>query len=336
MHQYSETKDFLDLSMPKITHDDEIRLSISLRQNFVPFKHRTDLSHQQRSRYRKGCADRERLIRSNVLLITKVAKRFESSGIEMRFLLDFGMIGLITATESYDPYKINPETKTPYKFSTHATWQILKEMSDSAEKHRTIRVPTWVKSTLSVLKKVKAALEIRLGRNPTHLEIVGEMPPTGKFNKPFTQERLDFLLRSKSINNIVSIEALTTNNEYDESTGFDIKDPFDAWNELELRDEFEAIAAAKPIKAKRKSTKNRRKKLKRIKDFSKKMRSGNQLGLKISIKPIARTKRTKLQKPPIGINENGIQQLTLDLETSSVLNLPQFDRHVRRYAEIAY
>lgn len=336
MHQYAEAKEFLDLSMSKITHEDEIRLSISLRQNFVPFKHRTDLSTQQKLRYRKGCADRERLIRSNVLLIKNVAKRFESSGIELRFLLDFGMIGLITATESYDPYKINPETKTPYKFSTHATWQILKEMSDSAEKHRTIRVPTWVKSTLSVLKKVKAALELSLGRIPTHLEIVERMPPTGKFNKPFTQERLDFLLRSQAINNIVSIEAMTTNNDDGDSVGFDLKDPFDAWNELELRDEFEAIAAAKPIKAKSKSTKNRRKNLKRIKDFSKKMRSGCQLGLKISIKVIPRIKKTKCQKQPIGINKNEVQQMALELEAGSILNVPQLDRHVRRYAEIAY
>jgi DNA-directed RNA polymerase specialized sigma subunit len=331
MSDYLEIKDFLDLSQPRITHEEEIRLAVSIQNNFIPFKHRRNLSNQEKIQFRKGCRDREKLILSNVRLIKGVVKRFEISGIEMRILLDFGMTGLILATESFDPYKINPKSNQPFKFSTHATWQILKEASIGVNKYRTIRIPQWVLSSLSTLKKVKTELERSLGRKPSDLEILGRMPTTGKFKKSFTQERLDFIRETQFINDIRSIDSMTIENDEGSSVSYDIRDPFDIWESIELEEE---LKTARKIKSKKRKSKRKKKRSNKrvfyIKDFSKKMRSGHQLGLQISIKvkrnDNAKRKKIITQDRPIGINKRKLQQLTLDLEVDSILNFPQFDR----------
>jgi DNA-directed RNA polymerase specialized sigma subunit len=338
MNQFLDVREFLEIGLPKISHDREIELAISIHKNFLPFKERM-LSPEARKKmslvdlrtYRKGDKDRDILIRSNMKLIIGVTKRFSTSGIELRILLDFGMNGLIRAAETYNPYKINPESGIPYKFSTHATWQILDSMSIGVSKFRVIKIPSWVINGIKTMQKVTASLKAELGRVPTDLEIACKMPPTGKFKKPFTVERLNFLRRSQFLNTIKSLDSMYS--DEDESRTFDVEDSFDIWNQIESEEEREIqlnekINCINKPKQKKRRKKKRKKRSLIIKDFSKKNTRGIQLGLKISIKkkPNFKKKTTNImQDDAFRCSSQRAFQLSLDLEVDPVVYRSEFN-----------
>jgi DNA-directed RNA polymerase specialized sigma subunit len=341
MNQYQALEDFLKISLPEIDQATELNCSIRIQKNFLPFKNKANLTNDERRQFRDGCNARDRLIRSNLKLIKKVARRYIDSGIEFRLILDFGMIGLITASETFDPDRINPKTGKPYKFSTHAVWQILNEMSIGVRNFLPIHIPNWILSELSKMKKIIKQLTLELDRKPTDPEILEKMPPVGKYQKPYSQKRLDFIRNAQCINNISSIDSLQ-NDEGNEYKTFDIPDSFNIWDELELEEslqELENRSKTKRSKTKRSKTKRsktKRSKTKRskkvVRDFSKDLPIGKQLGLAISIRLQERTKRSKRPKQTNLLRFEAIEQLSLNLETNSIVDMSQFNSDVRRYA----
>lgn len=78
---------------------------------------------------------RERVIKSNLKLVVKIAKRYEYFGIPLIDLVEEGNMGLMKAIEKFKP-------SMGFKFSTYATWWIRQYVNRAiANQRNTIRIP---------------------------------------------------------------------------------------------------------------------------------------------------------------------------------------------------
>ena len=85
---------------------------------------------------KKSKEAKEILINSNLRLVIKIAKDFDSLGLELQDLISEGNIGLVKAVENYNP-------KVGAKFSTYAAFWIKQKIRRAlSNQGRTIRIPT--------------------------------------------------------------------------------------------------------------------------------------------------------------------------------------------------
>jgi RNA polymerase primary sigma factor len=109
--------------------------------------------------------DRNRFIEHHMPLVISIAKKRINQGLEFDDLVQEGILGLITASEKFDPTR-------GFRFSTYATWWIRQAIDDAVLKHGdTVRKPSNYASHLKNLLTVTKKLEKDLGREPNAEEI---------------------------------------------------------------------------------------------------------------------------------------------------------------------
>ncbi len=116
-----------------------------------------------------GQAARERLINANLRLVVSNAKKYLGRGMSMLDLIQEGSIGLMRATEKYEP-------RRGFKFSTYATWWIRQAITRAvADQSRTIRLPVHVGETINRLMRTAANIQQRTGRDASPDDIAEEL-----------------------------------------------------------------------------------------------------------------------------------------------------------------
>lgn len=107
---------------------------------------------------------RDTVFEENVGLIYSVAKRFLGRGVEMEDLFQIGSIGLLKAVDKFD-------LTFEVKFSTYAVPMIAGEMKRFLRDDGMLKVSRSLKENHYRLFQIREELEMKLGREPTLLEL---------------------------------------------------------------------------------------------------------------------------------------------------------------------
>ncbi len=118
------------------------------------------------ARIRKGDVEaRDRMIRSNLRLVVKIAKDFDGMGLPLLDMINEGNIGLMRAVERFDPRK-------GAKLSTYAAWWIKQAIKRAlANQGKTIRLPVHLVDRVAKIRRTANRLHEELGREATEAEI---------------------------------------------------------------------------------------------------------------------------------------------------------------------
>ena len=123
--------------------------------------------------YRIAEGDREardHLVRANLRLVVSIARGFQGKGVDMSDLIAEGNLGLLRASEGFDP-------SMNCRFSTYAVYwvkqSIRRAVVNSADK--TIRLPTYMVQLLNEWRRETARLQDELGRQPTDEEVASSL-----------------------------------------------------------------------------------------------------------------------------------------------------------------
>ena len=129
-------------------------------------------------RVRKGDEiARQKLIKANLRLVVKIAHDYKGLGLPLLDLISEGNIGLIRASEKFDPGR-------GVNFSTYSSWWIKQAMRRAlSHGNKTIRVPIAAARKMNKIRTSKVKLTNELGRNPSDSEIAKDVDLTTRIIK---------------------------------------------------------------------------------------------------------------------------------------------------------
>jgi RNA polymerase primary sigma factor len=108
---------------------------------------------------------RDQLVRANLRLVVCLARGFLHRGLDLDDLVAEGNLGLIRATETYDP-------DVGVRFSTYArNWIKQSIRRHVIDRGKFVRLPNYVVTLLAKWKRTSAGLARQLGRVPSPEEI---------------------------------------------------------------------------------------------------------------------------------------------------------------------
>lgn len=130
---------------------------------------------------------RQQLIRRNLRLVVSVAKHWVGRGLVLPDLVEDGNLGLIHASELFDPAR-------GIRFSTYATWWIEQAIRRGiVNSAKTVRIPRHMSQELTRWKNWARAFAQREGREPEPDEVAKAMK-----GPPARKKLLSRLLRTNS------------------------------------------------------------------------------------------------------------------------------------------
>jgi len=199
--------------IPLLTHEQEITLGKTVQQMMALEELKAELEEtlghvptteewaqhaalstaELQKRVTAGRRAKGKMVNANLRLVVSIAKKYNSSKLEMMDLIQEGNIGLSRGVEKFDPLK-------GYRFSTYAYWWIRQAITRTiANDARTIRLPIHIVEKLNKLKKAQRNLKQKLQRNPSEEEIAAEL----KMTAPQLRQLLELRRQSLSLNHRV-------------------------------------------------------------------------------------------------------------------------------------
>ena len=108
---------------------------------------------------------RNELVTANLRFVVSVAKQYQNMGADLEDLINEGNLGLIRASETFDPTK-------GFKFTTFAVWWIRQAILNFiAETGQMVRLPQNVTNTLHQLRNAESMFEQANHRKPSEEEL---------------------------------------------------------------------------------------------------------------------------------------------------------------------
>ncbi|MFP4467263.1 MAG: RNA polymerase sigma factor RpoD/SigA [Candidatus Goldiibacteriota bacterium] len=166
-------------------------------------------------------AAREKMIKANLKLVVKIAKKYEYFGVPLVDLIEEGNIGLLKAVEKF-------EVPRGFRFSTYATWWIKQSVNRAiANQKNTIRIPVHI---LDIYHKYLKILE------KNALDGKGTPPDKYKIAKKLKIEpsKLNEILNIIKTPQSLDLEYESENSE----TGRTLKDTVEDINMIKPDEEF--------------------------------------------------------------------------------------------------
>jgi RNA polymerase primary sigma factor len=115
---------------------------------------------------------RDEMIKANLRLVVKIARRYEGLGVPLMDLISEGNIGLIRAIERFQPSKGG-------KLSTYGSQWIRQAIIRALTfQSRVTRLPMHMMDKLSKMRRVSTRLEAEFGREPNDEELAAELGTT--------------------------------------------------------------------------------------------------------------------------------------------------------------
>ncbi len=112
---------------------------------------------------------RNLLVQHNLRFVISVSKTYYGENIDLTDIINEGNIGLIKATQSFDPSR-------GFRFITYAVWWIRKSIINFlSTKGKHIRIPANKSYVINKIKDDYIALHQKLGRTPTENDIIAQM-----------------------------------------------------------------------------------------------------------------------------------------------------------------